>query len=189
MSEHIYASTLDSPIGPVEILSTDLGLAAVELGKGSRGKLEKWAGRIFPGVERSAAGKLHRVFEDELREYFEGRRKVFDLTLDLRGSEFQKAVWVEVARIPFGQTATYGEVAHLVGRPKASRAVGAANGANPIPIIIPCHRVIGANGSLTGYGGGIENKRWLLAHEGVWPTQALQMKLFRSPGRPTPRKK
>ncbi len=180
MSERIYESTLDSPIGPVEILSTRHGLAAVELGKGSRRKLEKWARRIFPGGERSAAGKLHRIFEDQLREYFEGRRKVFDLTLDLRGSKFQKAVWAEVARIPFGLTATYGEVAHLVGRPRASRAVGAANGANPIPIIIPCHRVIGANGSLTGYGGGLENKRWLLAHEGVLRAEACQMRLFRS---------
>ncbi len=179
MSDHIYESTLVSPIGPVQIVSTGRGLAALELGKGSRKKLEKWVRRTFPGVERSPAGKRHRVFEDQLREYFEGRRQVFDLPLDLRGSDFQKAVWAQVARIPFGQTATYGEVAHLVGRPRASRAVGAANGANPVPIIVPCHRVIGANGSLTGYGGGIENKRRLLAHEGVLRAGPCQMKLFR----------
>ena len=88
----------------------------------------------------------------------------------------------QATRIRWGQTASYGQVAHLVGRPKASRAVGAANGANPIPIIIPCHRVIGANGSLTGYGGGLENKRWLLAHEGVLRVEPCQIKLFRSRG-------
>ena len=130
------------------------------------GKLERWIQRTFPDAGREPAGKRQQRLENQIRQYFHGRRRVFDISLDLRGRDFHKAVWEQVARIPYGKTASYGEIAHLVGSPRASRAVGAANGANPVPIVVPCHRVIGANGSLTGYGGGLENKRWLLAHEG-----------------------
>jgi len=105
----------------------------------------------------------------QLNEYFHGGRKSFDLPLAPEGTPFQQAVWKELLRIPFGQTRSYGDVAKRLGRPTLTRAVGAANGANPIPIIIPCHRVIGADGSLTGYGGGLEIKSKLLAHEGVLP--------------------
>jgi methylated-DNA-[protein]-cysteine S-methyltransferase len=103
--------------------------------------------------------------KEQLQEYFDGTRREFDLPLDLRGTGFQLTVWCELARIPYGETISYGELARRIGEPTASRAVGAANGANPIPIVIPCHRVIGANGSLTGFGGGIETKKWLLALE------------------------
>ncbi|MBV8516096.1 MAG: methylated-DNA--[protein]-cysteine S-methyltransferase [Acidobacteria bacterium] len=102
----------------------------------------------------------------QLREYFDGKRTVFELDLAPRGTEFQRAVWDELLRVPYGATVTYAEIAHRIGRPNAVRAVGAANGANPIAVIVPCHRVIGSNGTLTGYGGGIERKQWLLAHEG-----------------------
>lgn len=105
---------------------------------------------------------------DQLVEYFQGNRKTFDIPLALRGTEFQLAVWNELLRVPYGDTITYAELARRIGRPAAIRAVGAANGANPIPVIVPCHRVIGSNGTLTGYGGGIERKQWLLAHEGRW---------------------
>jgi len=105
----------------------------------------------------------------QLAEYFAGRRREFALTLDPPGTPFQRDVWGELARIPYGATVSYGELARRVGRPAASRAVGAANGANPIPIVLPCHRVIGANGSLTGYGGGLPIKRALLALEGALP--------------------
>lgn len=101
----------------------------------------------------------------QLREYFDGSRTRFDLPLAPEGTPFQKAVWEELARIPFGQRVSYGELARRIGRPRAIRAVGAANGANPIAIVIPCHRVIGSDGSLTGYGGGLPIKRWLLDHE------------------------
>jgi methylated-DNA-[protein]-cysteine S-methyltransferase len=102
---------------------------------------------------------------DQLAEYFAGERRDFDLPLAPRGTPFQVAVWRALARIPFGATCSYGELARVVGRPSASRAVGAANGQNPLAIILPCHRVIGANGELTGYGGGLPLKRWLLDHE------------------------
>lgn len=101
----------------------------------------------------------------QLEEYFAGKRQRFDLELLPIGTEFQRQVWAELARIPYGETISYGELAHRIGNAKAMRAVGLANGRNPIPIVVPCHRVIGANGSLTGFGGGIERKRWLLEHE------------------------
>ncbi len=101
----------------------------------------------------------------QLNEFFQGQRKIFDLPLKPYGTQFQKRVWDKVYEIPFGETASYGDVANILGDSKLSRAVGLANGANPIPIIIPCHRVIGRNGSLTGYAGGLELKKWLLNHE------------------------
>jgi len=107
---------------------------------------------------------LHETIQ-QLTEYFEGKRKAFDVPLLLRGTPFQLECWTALQRIPYGATATYGEIARSIGRPAAVRAVGAANGANPIPIIVPCHRVIGSNGSLTGFGGGIDVKRWLLEFE------------------------
>ena len=101
----------------------------------------------------------------QLAAYFQGQRLSFDLPLRARGTDMQRSVWHELARIPFGETRSYGEIAATLGNPKASRAVGAANGKNPISIIVPCHRVVGADGSLTGFGGGVERKAWLLAHE------------------------
>ncbi len=101
----------------------------------------------------------------QIDEYFKGQRKQFFLNLKPRGTDFQKAVWQQLEKIPFGETASYGEIARSLGRPYASRAVGSANGKNPIAIIIPCHRVIGSDGRLTGYGGGLWRKEWLLMHE------------------------
>lgn len=103
----------------------------------------------------------------QLIEYFAGDRKAFDVPLVFEGTGFQREVWRELARIGFGETSSYGEVAERIGRPKAVRAVGLAVGANPITIIVPCHRVVGADGSLTGFGGGLDRKRWLLGHEGA----------------------
>jgi methylated-DNA-[protein]-cysteine S-methyltransferase len=105
--------------------------------------------------------------EEELAEYFCGDRETFGVALDARGSQFQRAVWRALAAIPFGQTRGYGELAEEIENPRAVRAVGTANGSNPISIIVPCHRVIGKDGSLTGFGGGLEIKRQLLQHEGV----------------------
>ncbi|HEY2249817.1 MAG TPA: methylated-DNA--[protein]-cysteine S-methyltransferase [Planctomycetaceae bacterium] len=104
---------------------------------------------------------------EQLTEYFAGRLQKFDVCLAPAGTPFQKKVWQELCRIPFGVSISYGELARRIGQPTASRAVGMANGRNPISIIIPCHRVIGANGTLTGYGGGIERKKWLLEHESL----------------------
>lgn len=104
----------------------------------------------------------------QLEEYFAGKRKTFELSLDPRGTEFQRKVWTQLSRIPFGETISYRELAQRVGNANASRAVGAANGKNPIPIVIPCHRVIASDGSLAGFAGGLAAKERLLAHEGVF---------------------
>lgn len=111
--------------------------------------------------------KISKVFI-QLREYFKRQRKEFDLQLEIVGTEFRKAVWNELENIPYGETISYGELAKRMGDKKLMRAVASANGANPIPIIIPCHRVIGADGSLTGYGGGVDVKQKLLELEGSW---------------------
>ncbi|MEM1184717.1 MAG: methylated-DNA--[protein]-cysteine S-methyltransferase [Planctomycetota bacterium] len=104
---------------------------------------------------------------EQLSGYFAGTRRVFDVRLDLQGTDFQRSVWTALLDIPFGQTRSYADIARAIGNPDAVRAVGLANGRNPVSIIVPCHRVIGSDGSLTGYGGGMDRKRWLLAHEGV----------------------
>jgi methylated-DNA-[protein]-cysteine S-methyltransferase len=105
------------------------------------------------------------VAAKQLREYFAGERRVFELPLAAEGTEFQQRVWQALMALEFGQTCSYGELARAIGQPSSSRAVGAANGRNPLSIVVPCHRVIGSDGSLTGYGGGEANKRWLLEHE------------------------
>jgi len=114
----------------------------------------------------------------QLDQYFAGQRQDFTFAIELAGTEFQLAVWEALRRIPYGRTTTYGKLAQAIGRPKAVRAVGAANGANHLPIIIPCHRVIGADGSLTGFGGGMDAKRDLLKLEGAVPAKAAQTDLF-----------
>jgi methylated-DNA-[protein]-cysteine S-methyltransferase len=101
----------------------------------------------------------------QLQEYFAGDRRDFTIPLDLEGTDFQRAAWLALADVPYGETASYGEQAERIGRPRASRAVGAANGKNPVPIVLPCHRIVGADGSLTGFAGGLEMKERLLAHE------------------------
>jgi methylated-DNA-[protein]-cysteine S-methyltransferase len=116
---------------------------------------------------RTPADSILRRTREQLAAYFAGEVTSFDLPLAPNGTPFQKQVWEALRRIPYGETISYGELARRLGDPKAMRAVGAANGRNPIPIIVPCHRVIGADGSLTGFGGGIDRKRWLLTHEGA----------------------
>lgn len=116
-------------------------------------------------VRWDASGAAHVA--KQLNEYFEGRRRAFELVLRPRGSAFQRDVWRELSRIPYGATVSYAELARSIGRPGAARAVGRANATNPIPIVVPCHRVIGAAGALTGYGGGMSRKEFLLTHEGA----------------------
>ena len=144
---------IDSPIGGLRIHVSAGLVTAIDFGADE------------PRGARVADPVLDRA-EGQLSEYFSQERTSFDLPLANEGSEFQKKVWAELHRIPFGETASYGDIARRLGyAPGISRAVGAANGANPIPIVVPCHRVIGADGSLTGYAGGIERKRTLLALE------------------------
>lgn len=129
--------------------------------------LEHWAARNFPAS--LLVRDEHRLtpYAAQFEEYFTGSRKIFDLPLDLHGTAFQLSVWKALLQIPYGITKTYSEIASQISRPAAVRAVGAANGANPIPIVAPCHRVIGKNGLLTGYRGGLEVKKELLALEGI----------------------
>jgi methylated-DNA-[protein]-cysteine S-methyltransferase len=150
---HYYAA----PFGEL-LLAGDgqsLSLLGFPKGKMARRHDENWI--RDPGRFRDASEQLDR--------YFAGKLKVFELKLELAGTPFQKAVWAALKNIPYGATCSYGEIAEDIGRPKASRAVGAANGINPVPIIIPCHRVVGSNGALTGFGGGLSTKRFLLSVE------------------------
>jgi methylated-DNA-[protein]-cysteine S-methyltransferase len=144
----------DTPIGPLELRAQDGALTGVRFDGD-------------PGAPTSTADPLLREVAAQLTAYLAGERETFELPLHAAGTPFQRAVWEALARIPHGTTTTYGELAAGLGRPDRARAVGAANGANPLPIVVPCHRVIGARGALTGFGGGLERKRWLLAHEGA----------------------
>ena len=152
--------TMPSPIGELTLVASDRGLAAIHFPCHAEPRSE---GARVEGrrTNHPILGETRR----QLDEYFAGKRKSFDLPLDFVGTEFQKRVWNELLKIPFGETRTYGEIAEKLGNKNAMRAVGAANGQNPIPIVAPCHRVIGASGSLVGFGGGLETKARLLDHE------------------------
>jgi O-6-methylguanine DNA methyltransferase len=128
---------------------------------------EAWVDRWFPTARRIIDDARLALVGEQLTAYFAGQLREFSLLVDLRGSPFQVAVWKELLRIPYGTSRSYAHVATAIGRPSAVRAVGAANGANPVPIVVPCHRVIGSNGALTGYGGGLDLKTRLLELEGV----------------------
>lgn len=157
----IYA-TLDSPVGPLTILAEDDAIVGIRFEKHRH---EPWA--IASAWVRDDADPLLAEARSQLAAYFADRRQTFDLPLAPVGTDFQRRVWDALCAIPFGQTWSYGQLARHLGDANASRAVGLANGRNPIAIIIPCHRVIGATGALTGFGGGVEVKRTLLAHEGA----------------------
>jgi methylated-DNA-[protein]-cysteine S-methyltransferase len=147
-------TVVDSPIGPLGLIASDVGLQAV-----------LFDGRRIRAEGRSAV--LSRAVS-QFDAYFDGELVTFDLSLELHGTEFQRRCWLALGSIPYGQTVSYGEQARRLGLGSdAARAVGAANGRNPLPIVLPCHRVIGADGSLTGFGGGLHVKRFLLEHEGA----------------------
>ena len=150
---------IPSPVGPLTLVASAAGLAAI-LWENERPDRV----RVGALVDEPGHPLLCRA-EAQLGEYFAGFRTTFDIPLDLVGTAFQQKVWAALQRIPFGETRSYGALAAEVGTPKASRAVGAANGRNPVSIMVPCHRAIGADGSLTGFAGGIETKRFLLALE------------------------
>lgn len=165
----VFAAPLATPLGVGRIFGTARGLLLVALPGEWRGYAEGWLRRAQGAPPRDAT-----VVEDpaaldaplaQLGEYFAGERRAFDLAIDWRGTPFQRAVWDAVRAIPYGETRTYGEIAAQLGRPQAARAVGGANGANPLAPIVPCHRLVGRDGSLRGYGAGIDMKRWLLALE------------------------
>lgn len=151
-------AVMDSPVGPLVLVAQDDQLTALHLDQ-----------QRYPPSPESLGARDDSVLptaREQLAEYFAGDRARFDLGLHLAGTPFQRLVWTALQEIPFGTTTTYGELAAELGRtPGAARAVGLANGRNPISIVVPCHRLVGSTGALTGYGGGLERKRWLLAHE------------------------
>jgi methylated-DNA-[protein]-cysteine S-methyltransferase len=151
--------TLPSPVGELKLIASDQGLAAILWENDRPGRV-----RLGPMVENPAHPILVET-ERQLKDYFAGRLQAFTVPLDFHGTAFQKQVWAALLAIPFGETRSYGEIARQLGRPTASRAVGAANGRNPISIIAPCHRVVGSNGALTGFAGGLEVKELLLGLE------------------------
>jgi methylated-DNA-[protein]-cysteine S-methyltransferase len=153
----LYYTELDSPVGTLLLRGNGAALIGLHMHD------QKYRPDLPPECERNDA--MFRDVREQLQAYFAGKLHRFDVPLAGEGTEFQKTVWRALLDIPFGVTQTYGELAKRVGNANASRAVGLANGRNPIGIIVPCHRVIGANGSLTGYAGGLERKQWLLAHE------------------------
>jgi methylated-DNA-[protein]-cysteine S-methyltransferase len=154
-----YYDYYDSPFGQMLLTANDEALTGLHYVG------EKYYPEIAAGWQRQASAKLIVRARKQLDEYFAGKRKDFDLTVDPAGTEFQRVVWRALQKIPYGTTTNYGTLAQRIGKPSASRAVGAANGRNPISIVIPCHRVIGANGDLTGYAGGMERKDALLRLE------------------------
>ena|SRR5689334_13815620 len=171
----LYQSFIDTPVAKMRAISMDDALCSLEFFRPGRmarldARLARWfkdaelVDREIPVIEHTREW-LHRYFAGDSAD-------ITQLNLEMRGAPFELRVWEELRKIPVGTTTSYGAIARRVGSPAASRAVGMANGANPIAIIVPCHRVIGSNGTLTGYGGGLETKQWLLAHERRWATQA-----------------
>ncbi len=153
----VFRAYFESPIGTIEIQGTEAGVTDLNFVKAG--------GPRKAGAQR---GDLPAPLAEalvQLGQYFRGRRRAFAVKLDLRGTEFQRSVWEKLLQVEFGRTTTYKDLAEAVGRPAATRAVGGANHRNPVSIIVPCHRVVGSDGSLTGYGGGLWRKEWLLRHE------------------------
>jgi methylated-DNA-[protein]-cysteine S-methyltransferase len=160
-TNHETAIKMDSPLGPLRLVSNGSGLTAIE----------------FPGRHRPTADQCEgsdavlRQARQQLQEYFSGTRREFELPLAATGTAFQQRVWQALTDIPYGELRSYSDLARHIGKPQAVRAVGAANGRNPLPIVVPCHRVIGSDGSLTGFAGGLAAKQLLLEMEGAIPTQ------------------
>jgi len=157
MNMTLHHTTIDSPIGELLLVGREGALRGLYMQEGARPK------RVPTGSTR--ADEPFAAVREQLGEYFAGERVRFELPLELDGPAFERTVWEALTEIGYGETRSYGEIARRIGFPDAARAVGRANGRNPISIIVPCHRVIGADGSLTGYGGGLERKQFLLEHE------------------------
>ena len=159
----VFYRHIDSPVGPLLLAADGAGLRLVEFHspRHPMSRLQDWS---------EGSNEVLDLARHQLDEYFDGKRRDFELPLAPRGTAFQEQVWHTLATIPYGETISYAQLAQRVGKPTAMRAVGAANGRNPLPIVLPCHRVIGADGSLTGFGGGLPTKQFLLQLEGALPT-------------------
>lgn len=155
---------LPSPVGTIVLVCGGATLRALSF-RDDEGQLRRWLDRHY-GAYRLTSARAPAPIRHPIEEYFEGSLAALDrVPVEAAGTPFQTLVWSALRQIPAGTTVTYRQLAARIGKPRSSRAVGMANGSNPVAIVVPCHRVIGANGALTGYGGGLERKRWLLAHE------------------------
>lgn len=159
-------TTMASPVGALLLTASDAGLTGIHF-EPHGGAVPRTAGWMHAAGRQGAAAAVLAAACAQLERYFAGELTTFALPLAARGTPFQERVWAALRGIAFGQTVSYAELAQRAGVPAAARAVGGANARNPLPVVVPCHRVIGADGSLTGFGGGVERKRWLLSHEGV----------------------
>nr|WP_090890519.1 methylated-DNA--[protein]-cysteine S-methyltransferase [Evansella caseinilytica] len=166
---YIHYAEMNSPIGTLTIGKSGKGICFIEFGSlaDTRANIEAWLKRRLMNVDFQKNEQELKPALQQLQQYFQGERAAFDLPLDLIGTKFQTLVWNKIREIPYGQTKSYKNIAMEIGAPKAVRAIGGANNQNPIPIIIPCHRVIGSNGSMVGYGGGLDKKEYLLRLEGA----------------------
>jgi methylated-DNA-[protein]-cysteine S-methyltransferase len=160
MAEQLFYTFMRSPVGRLKLVASDRGLVAILW------SADEKSGRVtLPLAEKQDRHPVLRETEEQLKDYFSGRRERFSVKLDLRGTPFQKKVWRSLLTIPYGETRTYSDIAKTIGHPAAARAVGAANGKNPISIIAPCHRLVGSTGKLHGFAGGLKAKAELLKHE------------------------
>jgi len=160
--ETLSCTTMDSPMGVLTLVASETGLRAVLWPSDDPARVP--LGMVIETADTTEHPVLTAAV-DQLGEYFAGDRQNFDLPLDPVGTDFQQSAWMALRAIPYGETVSYGEQAAAIGDKRKARAVGAANGRNPISIVVPCHRVVGSNGSLTGFAGGLDSKRWLLEHE------------------------
>ena len=175
--ETLYWTEFDTLVGTMRIASGQRGILLLELPLENGREFSGWMKRHAPKARLVEAFQPNRDYVLQVEQYLEGKRREFDVPLDVRGTEFQCAVYDQLTRIGYGELRSYGDLARAIGRPRAVRAVGAANGANPIALILPCHRVIATSGRLQGYGGGLELKAWLLTLEKSLPATA-QGQLF-----------
>ena len=167
MQTQLWCEELKTPIGKIRVAVSSSGICRIDFLRGRRGNRLAWFDRHFSQRPKRGAEPLLDEVLRQLAEYFQGGRRSFHMRLDLRGTAFQLRVWRELGKIPYGSTITYGELARRIRNPGAAQAVGAAVGTNPVPIIVPCHRVIGYNGALVGFGGGLAAKERLLELEGA----------------------
>lgn len=165
--QNVYTAVFDSVVGPLSVASTDRGMCKLCIRGYRRSDFTPWLRTSFPDHEIIESLPRNREFISELQGYLSGELKRFTIPLHMIGTDFQKEVWLELLRIPYGTMISYKELARRVGVPRGAQSVGRANAANPLPLVVPCHRVVGADDSLTGYGGGIKMKEFLLRLEGA----------------------
>lgn len=174
----IYRVDISTPIGSMQACATDQGICLLKF-DANRGneRLKTLANRLEVKLIIPEENHHLTLLQQELDEYFHGKRRLFSVSLDFKGTEFQQTVWNMLQEIPYGTTRSYMQQANLMNNPKGIRAIASANGSNPIAIVVPCHRVIGSDGSLTGYAGGLHRKKWLLNHEREHSGMPVQQEL------------